>query len=890
MKRLLFFLALLVSGAASAQSIQPMPFSDYWFKNQASFGQPTANLTDPSAWVQFGTDNTSKGILLPRVANLGAVSLPAPGLMVYNKADSSVYIRRASGWTLIGSGSGSGSVTSVAMTVPTGLSVSGSPITTAGTFAITTALNGIIKGNGTGFLAVSQLGDADISGLAFSKLTAVPTTIAGYGITDGVTLTGVQTLSNKTLTSPAINFGSDARGDLIVRGATAYSRLALGGSGRVLTSNGTDAVWAELPNSYIQNQPAPGDTLAIPINDSTVGIKRIEAGSGITITPNANRLLISAASLADGDRGDITVSSSGTVWAIDPTVVTFAKIQNVSTGVLIGRSTSGTGSVESLTVGSGLQLSGGVLSATGTTFTIGPISSTPTANGMTLTGTVLNLDPASSTTGGVLKNGSQYLSTGAKRMDSVSINGVQPVDIPFYVRKTVDADPIARFEHVGNSPASIELVSDFRTWSFISQNSGGAQPGHFAIASNGTEQFKMDIIGNTAIGGAVLDDNPVPRLGVANTFTGQVADMRVFKASSAGAQFNTTSGTMTAVTGYFEATATRAAGSNNLNNIAISATASGGQNNYAAFFTGKFKLDLGSDATGDIYYRNSSGDFVGLPIGSANQFLSVQSGLPSWQGPINIYTADGTLSGNRTVTMSSSNLIFSRTTGRVGIGTSGPDAVLDILSTSTPQLRLTHTDASAYADTYVDGSGKYTIDYSGTRAEVKTGTNTKFAGLGGVVQDVTASVSVTGSSAVDVFSYTTEANILFIVGQKFEFDFAGTMINRTGNKVFTFTYAGSSFSFTFTPTLTDASTDTWSMHGFIIRTGSSTAYINVTMNCNNQNKTVQVGGGQITGITFSNTNIFKINCQAPSAGGGNVDITFDAGYMKWYPDYAGGAP
>lgn len=44
-----------------------------------------------------------------------------------------------------------GTVTSVGLTVPSGLSISGSPITSSGTFAITTALSGIITGNGSGF-------------------------------------------------------------------------------------------------------------------------------------------------------------------------------------------------------------------------------------------------------------------------------------------------------------------------------------------------------------------------------------------------------------------------------------------------------------------------------------------------------------------------------------------------------------------------------------------------------------------------------------------------------------------------------------------------------------------------------------------------------------------
>jgi hypothetical protein len=49
--------------------------------------------------------------------------------------------------------------------------------------------------------------------------------------------------------------------------------------------------------------------------------------------------------------------------------------------------------------------------------------------------------------------------------------------------------------------------------------------------------------------------------------------------------------------------------------------------------TGAISLALGSDATGDTYYRNSSGVLARLPIGSAGQALTVASGLPSWATP-----------------------------------------------------------------------------------------------------------------------------------------------------------------------------------------------------------------------------------------------------------------
>lgn len=46
---------------------------------------------------------------------------------------------------------------------------------------------------------------------------------------------------------------------------------------------------------------------------------------------------------------------------------------------------------------------------------------------------------------------------------------------------------------------------------------------------------------------------------------------------------------------------------------------------------GGVTMTLGSDATGDIYYRNSGGQLARLGIGSSGQVLQVSGGLPTWQ-------------------------------------------------------------------------------------------------------------------------------------------------------------------------------------------------------------------------------------------------------------------
>jgi hypothetical protein len=162
-------------------------------------------------------------------------------------------------------GGGSGTVTSVDATVPAFLSVTGGPITTSGTLAISysgTALP--IANGGTGQTtrqaAINALVD-DLRNTRFLRANGTNATMSTIQVTDVPTLnqdttgtaanvTGTVAIANggtgQTTASAGFNALSPVTttGDLILgNGANSATRLPIGTDGQILTSNGSTAAW-----------------------------------------------------------------------------------------------------------------------------------------------------------------------------------------------------------------------------------------------------------------------------------------------------------------------------------------------------------------------------------------------------------------------------------------------------------------------------------------------------------------------------------------------------------------------------------------------------------------------------------------------------------------------
>lgn len=191
-----------------------------------------------------------------------------------------------------------------------------------------------ISGTNTGDQTITLTGDVTGSGTG-----SFATTIAASAVEYSM----IQDVFPGAVVGNALGGPSAAQDVLVTGGLEMYAgelvRSALSGDVTASRGSSTTAIDKTAITGKTQVSAAVGDQVLITDVSDSDNLKRATVQS-----------IVDLAVVSDGDKGDITVSSSGAVWTIDAGVVTYAKMQDVSaTSRFLGRITGGSGDVEELT-------------------------------------------------------------------------------------------------------------------------------------------------------------------------------------------------------------------------------------------------------------------------------------------------------------------------------------------------------------------------------------------------------------------------------------------------------------------------------------------------------------------------------------------------------------
>ena len=415
-------------------------------------------------------------------------------------------------------GGGGGGVTTISVVSANGFAGSVANPTTTPAITLSTSITGLLKGNGTAISAASAGTDylapagsgAALTGITWSQIGSTPTTLAGYGITDGLgsALTnhyvfqgnGSNIAAGVTLSAAIDAAIGSTQGNVLYRGASTWAVLAPGTNGYFLETQGASAnpTWA----------PASGGTGCNTGGSATDLLTADGAGGCTTVTVST---LVN---------GALSLGSSGTAGSVK-----------------MGNATSGTVTVAPVA---------GAL---------GSVTASLPAN----TGTISETNYAETISGAKSFNNGTLILNG-------SSSGAGTLEAPAVASSYVWTLPA-----VTGTLAALNLAQTF------------TQPQTFTNSD-------LLLLGSSSGVTTFTSDNAG-----ASNYTLHVPAANDTLAAIAATQ-TLTNKTLTSTTDVL----------------------------------GGVTMTLGSDATGDIYYRNSSGHLTRLAIGSSGYILSVSGGLPAW--------------------------------------------------------------------------------------------------------------------------------------------------------------------------------------------------------------------------------------------------------------------